>query len=362
MTFKKPNGAGGKRSPLPTRRPESSRAPRSPPITRAQDDDADERMTRHDGMHRQQHRGYESTAHAMAGITADGYDDDRSTGPRGTSSIPDDATTAYRNPLRKAGAEHVVSATPHPASSVSSTMAYDPARYANLGVSPDVKELFGYVSRYVPVDVAPPTPLKPFVPDYVPAVGDVDEFVKVPRPDGLDDGLGVRVLDEPGPEQSDPASLSLKLRRADGGGLGGIGGANGGAGGKGAVVGRIERPESKEGAAKLDAWIESVNALHEGDDKSGAQFAYSKNMPDIETVMREFDPEVDEALRNSGFPDNLPDMDLKSTIKYMCAILDIPVYEGHMNESLHMMFTAYLHLKNNPYLSAKATTPGKGKS
>ena len=47
-------------------------------------------------------------------------------------------------------------------------------------------------------------------------------------------------------------------------------------------------------------------------------------------MMRESDPEVEEALRNS-FPDNLPDMDLKSTIKYMCAILDIP-YEGHMNE------------------------------
>ena len=324
-------------------------------------------MTRHDGMHRhrQQHRGYESTAHAMAGITSaadDGYDDDRSTG-RGTSARDDDATTAYRNPLRsKAGdLPRGAGATPHLSSSSSST-PYDPARYANLRVSPDVKELFGYVSRYVPVDVAPPTPLKPFVPDYVPAVGDVDEFVKVPRPDGVDDGLGVRVLDEPGSEQSDPASLSLKLRRADGGGLGGIGGADGGAGGKGAVVGRIERPESKEGAAKLDAWIESVNALHEGDDKSGAQFAYSVNMPDIETVMREFDPEVEEALRTSGFPDNLPDMDLKSTIKYMCAVLDIPVYEGHMNESLHMMFTAYLHLKNNPYLRAEATTPAKGKS
>lgn len=320
-------------------------------------------MTRHDGMHRQQHRGYESTAHAVAGIGPDGYDDDRSMGGRGTSARgDDDAKAAYRNPLRKAGRDGV-NAPPHNVSSSSSSSStlYDPARFANLRVSPDVKELFGYISRYAPIDVEPPTPLKPFVPDYVPAVGDVDEFIKVPRPDGLDDGLGVRVLDEPGPEQSDPASLSLKLRRAIGGGLGGDGGAGGAGGRASAVVGRIERPESKEGAAKLDAWIESVNALHEGDDKSGAQFAYSKNMPDIETVMREFDPEVEEALRNSGFPDNLPDMDLKSTIKYMCAILDIPVYEGHMNESLHLMFTAYLHLKNNPYLRAKATTPGKGK-
>ena len=123
------------------------------------------------------------------------------------------------------------------------------------------------------------------------------------------------------------------------------------------MVGRIERPESKEGAAKLDAWIESVNALHEGDDKSGAQFAYSVNMPDIETVMREFDPEVEEALRTSGFPDNLPDMDLKSTIKYMCAVLDIPVYEGHMNESLHRVSSP----EEQPVPSRRGDDAGQGK-
>ena len=57
--------------------------------------------------------------------------------------------------------------------------------------------------------------MKPFVPDYVPAVGDVDEFVKVPRPDGRPDELGIRVLDEPAARQSDATVLSLRLRHAN---------------------------------------------------------------------------------------------------------------------------------------------------
>ena len=62
-------------------------------------------------------------------------------------------------------------------------------------------------------DVDPPADLKPFVPDFQPAVGDIDEFVKIPRPDGVADELGLRVLDEPKATQSDPDVLRLKLRR-----------------------------------------------------------------------------------------------------------------------------------------------------
>ena len=304
-------------------------------------------MMRHDGMHRPQ-QGYESTAHAMAGIPPSdggaGYDQQGESEER----------TAYRNPLRSSGPSNGVQ--PH-ASSSSSALSYDPGKYANLSVSPDVQELFGYIQRYSPKDAEIPAPLKPFVPDYVPAVGDVDEFIKVPRPDGLDDGLGIRVLDEPGATQSDPSTLGLKLRRLMGGEVEGTRKGS-------AVVGSIARPESKEGAVKLDAWIESVNALHEGDDsKSGGSYVYSKNMPSVETLMQEFDPEVETALRNSGFPDNLPDnMDINQLAKYMCSVLDIPVYDGYLVESLHLMFSAYLHMKNDPYLHTKGTTPqGKGR-
>jgi intraflagellar transport protein 46 len=38
--------------------------------------------------------------------------------------------------------------------------------------------------------------LKPFVPDYIPSVGEVDAFLKMPKPDGTKD-LGIAVLDEP---------------------------------------------------------------------------------------------------------------------------------------------------------------------
>ena len=37
------------------------------------------------------------------------------------------------------------------------------------------------------------TKLKPFVPDYIPSVGSIDEFIKVPRPDGKPDFLGLKV-------------------------------------------------------------------------------------------------------------------------------------------------------------------------
>jgi len=54
--------------------------------------------------------------------------------------------------------------------------------------------------------------LKPFIPDFIPAVGDPDAFLKVDRPDGIEELLGLHTLDEPSLYQSDPSVLDLKLR------------------------------------------------------------------------------------------------------------------------------------------------------
>lgn len=35
--------------------------------------------------------------------------------------------------------------------------------------------------------------LMPFIPEYIPAIGGTDEFIKVPRPDGQPDYLGLKV-------------------------------------------------------------------------------------------------------------------------------------------------------------------------
>jgi hypothetical protein len=44
-------------------------------------------------------------------------------------------------------------------------------------------------------------------------VGDIDEFIKVGRPDGKPEELGLNVLDEPSGKQSDPTVLNLQLRQ-----------------------------------------------------------------------------------------------------------------------------------------------------
>jgi intraflagellar transport protein 46 len=60
-------------------------------------------------------------------------------------------------------------------------------------VSDEIKGLFQYIDRYQPQEVDIGTILKPFIPDFLPAIGTVDEFLNVPRPDGLPDFLGLKV-------------------------------------------------------------------------------------------------------------------------------------------------------------------------
>lgn len=73
--------------------------------------------------------------------------------------------------------------------------AYDPADYAHLNVSAEIKDLFQYIGRYKAHEVDLDTSLRCFVPDFIPAVGDMDAFLKVPRPDNTPDRLGFKVTD-----------------------------------------------------------------------------------------------------------------------------------------------------------------------
>lgn len=72
--------------------------------------------------------------------------------------------------------------------------AYDPMQYANLKTSPEISELFQYIFRYHPHDIVLETRLKPFIPDFIPAIGEVDAFLKVSRPDGVEEILGLQIL------------------------------------------------------------------------------------------------------------------------------------------------------------------------
>ena len=87
---------------------------------------------------------------------------------------------------------------------------YNPSDYAGLQVANEVKELFEYIARYKPQKIDLETKLKPFIPDYVPAVGEVDAFLKMPKPDGSNEDLGINQLDEPALNAEDKTVLELK--------------------------------------------------------------------------------------------------------------------------------------------------------
>jgi intraflagellar transport protein 46 len=131
---------------------------------------------------------------------------------------------------------------------------YDARKYANLSIDPAVKELFTYIGRYQPEKRKLASELKPFIPDYIAAAGDVDEFLKPPRPDGKFETLGLKVLDEPSASQSDPAILRKFLK------------AN--------MKGTAALEDHEDGAiphededrdSKIDQWINSVDKLRESE-------------------------------------------------------------------------------------------------
>uniref|UniRef100_A0A8C8S0Q9 Intraflagellar transport protein 46 homolog n=1 Tax=Pelusios castaneus TaxID=367368 RepID=A0A8C8S0Q9_9SAUR len=216
--------------------------------------------------------------------------------------------------------------------------AYNPADYDYLPVSAEIKELFQYIRRYTPQMIELEHKLQPFIPDFIPAVGDIDAFLKVPRPDGKPDNLGLLVLDEPSTKQSDPTVLSLWLTENS----------------KQHNVAQI-KVKSLENAEKnpkaIDNWIESISELHRF--KPPATVHYTRPMPDIDTLMQEWSPEFEELLGKVSLPTADINCDLAEYIDMICAILDIPVYKSRV-QSLHVLFSLYSEFKNSQHFKALA--------
>merc|ERR1719226_482290 len=78
--------------------------------------------------------------------------------------------------------------------------------------SQEEQDLFQYIARYKPHTIELDTHLKPFIPELIPAIGEVDAFLKMPRPDAKTSGLGTTCLEEPAMNPSDPSILDLQLR------------------------------------------------------------------------------------------------------------------------------------------------------
>jgi len=190
--------------------------------------------------------------------------------------------------------------------------AYDPAQYANLPVSNEIKEIFEYITRYKPQKIDLDAKIKPFIPDYMPAVGEVDAFIKMPRPDNSKEELGIMVLDEPALNNEDKTVLELKYVQS-----------------KNVTraapinVDAIENADHRP--KEVNRWITSVQDLHKT--RPPPTVNYTKNMPDIETLMQEWNPEMEAAFKQIAFPGADIDMHVSDYAKIICSMVDIPVHK-----------------------------------
>lgn len=185
--------------------------------------------------------------------------------------------------------------------------------------------------------------LKPFLPDYLPSIGELDPFLKVGRPDQERDILGIEILDEPASTQTDAQILIMQLRaqnktafrRED------------------EIIGAIEHAEKNP--SSIDKWISNVASLHE--QKPLPEVQYAKTMPSIDDLMAVWPEEFEQALIMDSNPNVLPaelDMDLKDFATAACALVDIPVYDGNLVHSMHQLFTLWSTFRNNEHFKGRA--------
>ena len=153
-----------------------------------------------------------------------------------------------------------------------------------MNVEQDVKDLFEYIQRYKPQKIDLDTKLRPFIPDYVPAIGEVDACLKMPKPDGTKEDLGVTLLDEPALNCEDKTVLELKYVQS-----------------KNVVraapvnVASIDNADKKP--KEISRWISSVSDLHKT--RPPPTVNYTKAMPDFdEHLMIELMPELEQALKH----------------------------------------------------------------
>uniref|UniRef100_A0A8R1TQ11 Intraflagellar transport protein 46 homolog n=1 Tax=Onchocerca volvulus TaxID=6282 RepID=A0A8R1TQ11_ONCVO len=190
----------------------------------------------------------------------------------------------------------------------------------------DEKELLSYIESYTAKIIPVETFLQPFLLDYIPAVGDVDTFIKIPRPDKIEDDLGLIVLDEPALEQSDPIILNMKIRNELKDNTNTLI--------KDIPVKKLERAD--ENIEEIEHWISTDIVI------------YAKPMPNIEHLMQEWPTEVENLLKNEQLPNASLDVSLEEYVDICLALFDIPVQKSRI-QSLHVLFTLFAEFRNSQH-------------
>ncbi|XP_055838609.1 intraflagellar transport protein 46 homolog [Episyrphus balteatus] len=220
------------------------------------------------------------------------------------------------------------------------TRLISPSSWDNLSLPQEIKEIFPYIAKYTPQLIETEYHLQPFVPEYVPAVGDVDAFLRVSFPAIMDirreqdiqehlQKMGLHFLDEPSGQQSEPSLLSIKL---------------------GSVLTGSARshsaskvPIAKSIIKDVDKWITEVEHIHLG--QSGHNVQPEK---DIETMMIDW-PQSYATLQNElNRAYNDDNLSLVEYIRVLCEKLEIDcggpgeLTQAQCIQKVYTLFSMYL--------------------
>ena len=211
---------------------------------------------------------------------------------------------------------------------------------SQLPVTDEIKELFTYIDAYQPTDLDIDTPLHCFMPPYVCSVGSPDPMVKIPRPDGVDDGVGTVILDEAIPsKQSNPAVLELQLRNSNTTTRGGNNNVR--------SISNVNQHTNE-----INQWIQSVEEIHAEDhtnkQKPQPEVRCRNKMPNVQELLLAWPKDINEELRNGTLeiPHSSIDLSVEEYAKMMCMLLGIPVYDnGLLIESVYVMLNLHVEMQ-----------------
>lgn len=211
---------------------------------------------------------------------------------------------------------------------------FDITEFEKLSSNSDYKGLLGFMNRFQPATIQLDTKLKPFIPPYIPSIGEVDTFLKIHKPDRSPEELGLTVLDEQTIEGVDPDTFILKLIYV--------------VGKRGYVNNQISSiPLAEKNPKLIQNWIDKVADLP----KMSGSVPYTKNMPDIESLMQVWPEKMEQALSNVKLPNENINLGTDIYAKITCNLLDIPIHNLNSNkaviEALHVLFSLYSVVKEN---------------
>ncbi|XGW33288.1 hypothetical protein V3C99_017613 [Haemonchus contortus] len=202
-------------------------------------------------------------------------------------------------------------------------------------------QLLSFVNAYHPEEIRPRPLLKLFIMDYLPAIGDIDAMIKIPRPDEVEDNIGLTQLDEPAIQQSDPTILAMQLRLAN----------KDVTTQEDAPVKQLERADKS--SHEIDNWITNIKELHRTR-PSQSTVQFRSPMPDIESLMQEFHSNFEQCLDGVKLPTADLDVDLEEYADICLGLLDIPVSKSRI-QSLHCFFSLFREFKSSQHFKNLAT-------